>query len=120
MVIKMQAELAEDIIKKTESQFDRLSEEASLEFEQPTEQSMFLIQRTKGFVNSFVYNSGATDDINIYHVFFADGSWLIFDETGKTRTGDCLKNETVSTDYLPANYEAKFKGKGGWKVTSKT
>lgn len=117
---KMQAELAEDIIKKTESQFDRFSEEDSLELEQPTEQSMFLIQRTKGFVDSFVYNPGETDDINVYHAFFADGSWLIFDETGKTRTGDCIRNEKVATEYLPANYEAKFKGKGGWKVTSKT
>jgi len=119
MEIKPQAQLAEDIFKKTELQFDRLSEEASTEVEQPLEQSMFLIRRIKGFVDSFVYNSGEKDDIDIYHVVFADGSWLIFDETGETRTGVCLKNEKVAADYLPVNCEAKFKGKGAWKLISK-
>ena len=119
MEIKPQAQLAEAILKKTELQFDRLSEEASTEFEQPMKQSMFLIQRMKGFVDSFVYNAGETDDVDVYHIFFADGSWLIFDETGETRTGICLKKEKVATEYLPANYGAKFNSKGAWKLTSK-
>jgi hypothetical protein len=119
MEIRPQAELAEELLKKTELQFDRLSEEASAEFEQPMEQSMFLIKRMKGFVDSFVYNSGESDGINVYHAFFVDGSWLIFDETGETKTGVCLKKEKVAIEYLPANYGAKFNSKGAWKLTSK-
>lgn len=120
MELKTQAQLAEDIFRKTLLHFDRISEEDSTEFEQPTEQSMFLIKRMKGFADNFVYNSGEERDVNAYYSFFKDGSWMIFDETGKTQLGDCLKNEKVAAEDLPISYKVKFNGKGEWKISSKT
>jgi hypothetical protein len=117
MELKTQAQLAEELFKKTMLHFDRISEEDSLEFIPPTEQSVALIGKMKSFNGSFVEDQEG-EDISLYYSFFQDGSWLVFDETGKTQAGVCLKKEKVFSEALPEKSLAKFLGKKGWEITS--